>query len=143
MSMLEEILASTRADVERRRRLDSAFQDAVAAPASGVAPTVTVASMPATSEKKFAKTLLSLDPTSRPTGESGTGKTWTTHWLKGRLADRRVLALVLGAALAIVTGVITVIAVHHRGSRHGVPAYGAAGSRDHVHEGGPDEPGVR
>ena len=131
------------ADVERRRRLDSAFQDAVAAPASGVAPTVTVASMPTTSEKKFAKTLLRLDPTGRPTGESGTGKTWTTNWLEVRLADRKVLALVLGTALAIVTGVITVIAVHHRGSRHGVPAYGAAGSRDHVHEGGPDEPGIR
>jgi serine/threonine protein kinase len=136
------------ADVERRRRLDSAFQDAVAAPASGTAPTVTVASMPATSEKKYAKTLFIPDPTGRATGKAsktGTSKTWTTSWIKGRLADRRVLALVLGTALAIVAGVITMIAVHHRGSRHAAP--GAGGGREEVHadlrQGVQDEPSVR
>jgi hypothetical protein len=98
-----------------------------------------VASMPATAEKKFTKTILIPGTTPRETKtktkiKTTIGKIWTIGWIKSRLADRKVLALTLGVTLAILAGLVTIIAMHHR-SGHRVPTHGAGGA--------PDGPGVR
>jgi hypothetical protein len=113
------------ADVERRRRLDAAFQDAVAEPASVAAPTVTVSVAPVVAERKFSRTMLIPDRTRRLVS--------LKRWLEGGgrsfvdLARRHLVSLkrwidgggggvlALWGALAVLAVVVTVAIAHHAG----------------------------
>ncbi len=114
-------------DLERRRRLDAAFQEAATAPLPVVAPTVVTVSEPAVAEKKFARTLF-IPPPDR-------GMPAVTLWLKDRwrrlkdlgvrlenlgvrlkelgLKRRGVIFVVFWSSLALLAAVLTVAIVHH------------------------------
>jgi hypothetical protein len=92
------------ADVERRRRIDAALQEAVAVPPPTAAATVTVSVQPEVSEKKFSKTVILPDRVRR--------MVLVKRWLQTGAAK----ALALWVSLAILAAVVTV-AIAHRKNR--------------------------
>jgi hypothetical protein len=115
----------TDGDVERRRRIDAASQEAMASPAPApptvraVPPTVTVSAPPASSEKKFAKTMLipgrqgRVDSVKRWLAGGGWSSAKRGRDAKTWLSGSGVAFLALWLSVAVLAAVITVAIARH------------------------------